>query len=44
MSKNNYHEIFTTCQAQISSKIRNASNLLKFGISDIKACRSLFQC
>ena len=42
MSKNNYHEILTTCQAQISPKIRNAQNLLKFGISDINVCRSLF--
>ena len=35
MSKNIFCETFTTCQAQIGPKIKNAENLLKFGTYDI---------
>ena len=33
--KNNFYEIFTTCQAQISSKIKSVQSLLKFGTFNI---------
>ena len=33
--KNNFYEIFTICQAQISPKIKNAQNLLKFSAFDV---------
>ena len=32
--KNNFYEIFTTCSAQIGSKIESAQDLLKFGVFD----------
>ena len=35
MLKNKFHEIFTTCLAQIGPKIKRAQTLLKFGAIDI---------
>ena len=35
MSKNNFHETFNICQAQIGTKIKNGQNLLKFGLIGI---------
>ena len=35
MSKNNFYEICTTCQAQIDHKIKNIQNLLKFSLINI---------